>query len=113
MPYILRDDQGHIIRVSARSLHGGEVLPHTHPDVVAFLKENGQNPQQVEESLSELRKTDAEMSRAVEDVIMVLLKKNILKMSDLPKAVQDRMATRVKLRVMIQEIYDQASGSRG
>ena len=51
------------------------------------------------------------MARAVEDIIMVLLKKNILKLSDLPKPVQDRMALRVKLRVLIQDIYEQASGT--
>jgi len=112
MPYILRDDKGKIYRASARSLHGGELVPHSHPDVVEFLKTRGQDPQQIDNALSELRRTDGEMARAVEDVIMVLLKKNVLKMSDLPKAVQDRMNLRVKLRVIIQDVYDQASGTR-
>jgi hypothetical protein len=112
MPYILRDETGKIARISARALHGGELVPHSHPDVVAWLTARGQNPKHVEEALGELRRTDLEMSRAVEDVIMVLLKKNVLKMTDLPKAVQDRMALRVKMRVMIQDIYDQASGTR-
>ena len=49
------------------------------------------------------------MARAVEDVIMVLLKKNLFKMTDLPKPVQDRMSFRVKQRVLIQDIYDQAT----
>ena len=110
MPYILRDKDGKIYRASARTLHGGETVPYNHPELVAFVKEKGQDPQQIEDSLAELRRTDADMTRAVEDVIMALLKKNLLKMTDLPKPVQDRMALRVKLRVMIQEIYDQASG---
>jgi hypothetical protein len=112
MPYIVRDEHGKVIKASARSIHGAELVSHNHPDVIEFLKTHGQDPKQVEESLSELRRTDNEMSRAVEDIIMVLLKKNIIKMSDMPKAVQDRMALRVKLRITIQEIYDQASGSR-
>ncbi len=112
MPYITRDETGKIIRASARAVPGVEVLPHSHPDVIEFLKAHGQNPQQVEETLSELRRTDNEMARAVEDIIMVLLKKNVLKLSDLPKAVQDRMALRVKLRMTLQDIYDQASGSK-
>jgi hypothetical protein len=110
MPYISRDAHGKILKASARSIMGAELVPHNHPEVVEFLKTHGQDPKQVEEALSELRRTDAEMSRAVEDVIMALLKKNILKLSDMPKAVQDRMALRVKMRVLIQEIYDQASG---
>jgi len=85
------------------------LVPHNHPDVVAFLKQRGQDPNQVEFALGELRRTDHEMARAVEDVIMVLLKKNLFKMNDLPKPVQDRMSFRVKQRVLIQDIYDQAS----
>ncbi len=110
MPYILRDREGKIYRASARALHGGEMVPYNHPELVEFVKNKGQDPQKIDESLTELRRTDADMSRAVEDVIMALLKKNVLKMTDLPKPVQERMALRVKLRVMIQEIYDQASG---
>ncbi len=110
MPYILRDERGKIYKASARSIHGAELVPHNHPEVMEFLKGHGQDPKQVEEALGELRRTDNEMSRAIEDVIMALLKKNVIKMTDLPKAVQDRMALRVKMRVLIQEIYDQASG---
>jgi hypothetical protein len=110
MPYIVRDAQNHIIKASARAIVGAETLPHGHPDVQEFLRLHGQNPDQIDEALNELRRTDGEMSRAVEDIIMVLMKKNLVKMSDLPKPVQDRMALRVKLRVFIQEVYDQASG---
>ena len=110
MPFIMRDGSGNITKASARTLIGGELVPHNHPDVVAFLKHRGQDPEQVEFALNELRRTDHEMARAVEDVIMVLLKKNLFKMSDLPKPVQDRMSFRVKQRVLIQDIYDQASG---
>ncbi|MDE1900074.1 MAG: hypothetical protein KGI37_00325 [Alphaproteobacteria bacterium] len=112
MPYVMRDESGKINKASARTLVGGDLLPHNHPEVVEFLKKRGQDPLQVEIALGELRRTDNEMARAVEDIIMVLLKKNLFKMSDLPKPVQDRMAFRVKQRVIIQDIYDQASGSR-
>lgn len=111
MPYIVRDDNGKVTRASARQIIGAEGVPYDHPDLVNFLRERGQDPQKVDEALADLRKTDAEMMRAVEDVIMALLKKNILKMTDLPKPVQDRMSMRVKLRVIIQDIYDQASGT--
>ena len=110
MPYIVRDANGKINRASARHIHGAEMVPYDHGELRDFIGSNGQKPQQIDDALSELRRTDAEMSRAVEDVVMALLKKNVLKMSDLPKPVQERMALRVKLRVMIQEVYDQASG---
>jgi len=112
MPYIVRDENGKIVKVSARQTHGMDLLPHNHPDVTEFLKIHGQNPETVDEILAELRRTDGEMARAVEDVIMVLLKKNMIKMTEMPKAVQERMALRLKLRTMLQDIYDQASGTK-
>ncbi len=110
MPYIIRNSEGNISRVSMRPIPGVEVLPHGHPDLEAFLKKNGQDPAKVQSALAELRQSDADMSRAIEDVVMALLKKNVLKMTDLPPPVQDRMSNRAKLRVLIQDTYDQASG---
>lgn len=112
MPYITRDANGKINRVCVRPLVNGDQLPHTHPEVVEFLKERGHNPQIVSDALEELRRTDAEMSRAIEDLIMVLMKKNVFRITDLPKPVQDRMSLRMKLRVAIEEAYDKASGAR-
>ena len=112
MPYVARDPSGKIVRASSHNFMGAEGLPHGHPDLVAFLESSGQDPQRVEQALNDLRKTDNEMARAIEDVIMVLLKKNLLKMTDLPKPVQDRMNLRVKLRMMIEEIYHQASDAK-
>lgn len=109
MPYIVKDSSGKITRATVQALHGAEMVPYDHPDLIAFLERNGQSIQKIEETLAELRRTDGEMARAVEDVVMALLKKNVLKMSDLPKPVQDRMAMRVKLRMSIQEAFDQAS----
>lgn len=109
MPYIVRDSSGKITRATVQALHGAEMVPYNHPELVTFLEKNGQDPRKIEDTLTELRRTDGEMARAVEDVVMALLKKNVLKMTDLPKPVQDRMAARVKLRMIIQEAFDQAS----
>ena len=112
MPYITRDENGKIIRASTKHLVGGELVSHAHPDIMDFLTARGQNPSEVEKTVNELRQTDADMARTIEDVIMVLLKKNLMKMSDLPKIAQDRLANRVKLRVVLEDMYDQASGSK-
>jgi len=109
MPYIIRDNSDKVIRATVQPIHGAEGVPYDHPDLVAFLEVNGQDPQDVENALEELRRTDAAMSRAVEDVVMALLKKNVLKMNDLPIPLQDRMSFRVKLRVTIQETLDKAT----
>lgn len=112
MPYILRDENGKVSKVSVRIIPGAEMLPHDHKEVIGFMEEKGVNAGIIAESLGELRRTDGEMSRAVEDVITALLKKNILKITDLPKPVQDRIAFRVKMRMQIQEAYDRASQGR-
>lgn len=111
MPYVVRNEvSGKVVRASARPIMGAEIVSYDHPELVEFITTNGQSQTDVENALSELRRTDADMSRAIEDVVVALLKKNILKMNDLPKPVQEKMALRVKLRVMIQEFYDKASG---
>jgi hypothetical protein len=109
MPYVTKDESGKIIRVSVRAIPGAEVVPHDNPDIIKFLEDRKLSPGLISEALGELRRTDNEMSRAVEDVITALLKKNILKMNDLPRAVQERIAHRVKMRIQIQDTYDRAS----
>ncbi len=109
MPYVVRDAEGKVQKVSVRPIPGADMLPHDHAEVLTFMQAKGIETKIIAESISELRRTDNEMSRAVEDVITALLKKNILKMGDLPKAVQDRIAFRVKMRMQIQETYDRAS----
>lgn len=109
MPYLLRDSYGKIAKVTTQPVHGAEMVPYDNPEVQAFLKDHGQDPKAIDQALTELRKTDADMTRAVEDVITALLKKNVLKMTDLPKPVQDRMALRVTLRAKIQDAFDRAT----
>lgn len=109
MPYIIRDHAGKIMRVTVQQLPGAQMAPYDHPDVVEFLKNNGQDPKKIDETLAELRRTDGEMARAIEDVILILLKKNLIRMSELPQQVQDRMAERVKLRLIISDAFDKAT----
>lgn len=111
MPYVLRGENGKINKVSSFQVPGAEGLPADHPELLEFLDIHGISPVQVEGAIKELRRTDNEMSRAIEDLITALLKKNVLKMSDLPKAVQDRIAFRISLRMQIQQAYDRASGT--
>lgn len=110
MPFIIRDETGKIVRASVQAIHGAERMNYDHPDFVAFLRGKGQDPAAIDEALSELRRTDMDMSRAVEDVVMVLLRKNIIKLNELPQPMQEKMNYRVKLRLTIQGILNKASG---
>lgn len=113
MPYIFRDPESKAItKATIRQVPGAEFVPHSNPELLAFMASRGIDSALIQNSLDELKRTDMDMSRAVEDVITALLKKNILKMTDLPKAVQDRIALRVKMRVQIAEAYDRATATR-
>ncbi len=113
MPFIHRDPTtGLINKAMTRSVPNTEFVPHGHPDLVAFLNGRGVDTKQIDDALGELKRTDLDMSRAVEDVITALLKKNVIKITDLPKPVQDRIALRTRMRVLIAESYDRASSNR-
>ncbi len=89
MPYVKRDAQCRIL-----SLHrvaetgGGDYLPNSHPDVLAFLgqEENG------------MEKMDLEFIRVIEDVIDLLVDRNIIMFTDLPGAVQQKLNMRRSAR---------------
>lgn len=94
MPYVTRDENGSIIGISDRPTgQGQEKLSPDHPDVVAYLQEA--SPSMM---LDELSRSDLEMARIVEDLIDVLVSKNILNFTDLPLAAQRKLVGRQKLR---------------
>lgn len=100
MPYVKRDHEGHIIALtSRREDEHDEYLPTTAPDVVAFL---GMEPDQ-EEALRALRESDSELARIAEDLIQVLIKKQVILFTDLPNAVQQKLLARKKLRSMLNQ----------
>lgn len=112
MPYIIRNEAGEIVNATTQEIYGAEMVPYDHPDLLSFLMKNGQDPQDIVDSLNELRSSDAAMARAVEDVINALLKKSILKMIDLPKPVQNKMTQRIKLRLDIENTLHKATDNR-
>lgn len=109
MPYILRDNKGKIVKISGRALPGGQLLAHNHPEIITFLKAHGVDPSQIESYLIDLKNSDTDMARSIEDIVMLLLKKNVVKITDMPKHMQDKMAIRARLRLAIEDIYNQAS----
>ncbi|MDX1736988.1 MAG: hypothetical protein R3261_02055 [Alphaproteobacteria bacterium] len=94
MPYITRDDSGKIIAVSEfQTALESELLPYGHPEVRAYLEETSSD-----DAHSELEKTDRDMSRIIEDLVDVLVKKNIINFTDLPLPAQRKLVSRQKLR---------------
>jgi hypothetical protein len=105
MPHVLRDASGKILAVLDRPSDGGTTeLPADHPDLVAFLARKGPT------SYFDLLRADLEFIRVIEDLIGVLLQKNVLLLTDLPPEAQEKLLRRGSLR---RQFRDAAGGLVG
>lgn len=94
MPYVSRDADGRINGVSDRpGPNATELLPSDHPDLVRFINEV--SPDSMRQRLNQ---SDLEMARIAEDLIDVLIARNILNFTDLPREAQRKLVARQKLR---------------
>ncbi|NMM43226.1 hypothetical protein HH303_01970 [Rhodospirillaceae bacterium KN72] len=94
MPYVSRDENGKINGIGDRpSGNAKEFLPNDHPEVMQYLR--GASPSVMMDRLSA---TDLEMARIAEDLIDVLITRNILNFTDFPVEAQKKLMARQKLR---------------
>ncbi|EPC03468.1 hypothetical protein L861_18185 [Litchfieldella anticariensis FP35 = DSM 16096] len=97
--YVKRDEQDRIELVS-----GGmtpdcrEGIAPDSPELLAFLKQD-QNRQ-----LQELRSTDLEFVRVLEDVIELLMDKGVISFTDLPDAAREKLMARQSLRRRVNSV---------
>ena len=95
MPYVQRNNQGGIVNLSDTLLDGeSQWLDLDHPDVVDFL----QQPSNQSELKQSLASSDGDMVRVVEDLIDLLMEKQVFVFTELPEAVQTKLNARKKLR---------------
>ncbi|RON93753.1 tryptophan synthase subunit beta [Pseudomonas fluorescens] len=110
MFYVQRDAQGQLIRVEAAAYaEATETLPADHHDIQAWFANAA-----VENSLKQLKQSDFEMIRVLDDLIQVLTQKGVIRVTDLPPAAQaklmDRTQAREALGGLSQLIDDEESG---
>jgi len=95
MPYVQRNNQGGVVNLSDTLLDGdSQWLELDHPDVVDFL----QQPSNQSELKQSLASSDGDMVRVVEDLIDLLMEKQVFVFTELPEAVQTKLNARKKLR---------------
>ena len=86
MPYVRRDADGALVSLHHRPEFGAvELLPDSHPEVRAFV---GAVPDPGFEQL------DAQFIRVLEDLIDVLIRRNLINLTDLPSAAQHKLYSR-------------------
>jgi len=93
MFYVVRSPQGAIVSVHREPVDGAEVLPQNHPDVQAFLGPGDGKS---------FAAMDADLVRVLEDLIDVLLRRNVFRITDLPLEAQVKLFERKHFRENLQ-----------
>jgi hypothetical protein len=109
MPYIMKDADGNINAVSAIAVDaaGWEFVEGDSEGYIAFL----------ETALAQedpFRESDIHLARVLEDLISLLIKRNIIQFTDFPSAAQKRLTERQMLRdhgYQGLDILDESQGS--
>ncbi len=91
MAFVKRDESGEIVAVSREPVDGfDEAVDDADPALRVFLTQIGQS--------SDLAQSDLEFIRVLDDLINVLLDKNVLLFTELPEQAQAKIAERNRLR---------------
>jgi hypothetical protein len=95
--YVQRDHHQKIIAVFQQpTLEAQEIIVSYDPELLAFLQENDESSR--EDTLASLENSDPDMIRVIEDLIDILIKKNIIRFTDFPDIVQAKILARQKIR---------------
>ncbi|WP_028448832.1 hypothetical protein [Chitinibacter tainanensis] len=94
--YVSRDTEGRIISLHQEATaEAQEAISPRDPEVMAFI---GQG--------SELDHSDSSLIRVIEDLVDVLIQKNVLRLTDLPNAAQAKLLSRKSLRQRLSHSLD-------
>lgn len=94
MFYVQRDAQGLLVRVEATAYaEATETLPADNHEIQGWFAN-----QAVENSLKQLKQSDLEMIRVLDDLIQVLTSKGVIRVTDLPPAAQAKLMDRTQAR---------------
>ena len=108
MPYIVRNEDGNIVSIHGVSTpEACEELAPEDPELRAFL---GQNEVKAK-AHRDLEDTDRDFVRVLEDLLTVLINKNVIMLTDLPEAAQRKVIHRQGLRCEISDLGNILSDS--
>lgn len=91
MPYVKRDQQGRISTLSLTPENGLEELPASSPELIDFMRNAG-----LEQST--LQQSDMRLVRVLEDLIDLLIDRDVIRFTDLPLPAQEKLMERRSMR---------------
>ena len=100
--YVTRTANGAIESVSRQALPGAEPIDEGHPDIQSFFS--------IQTSQHGFDAADTDFVRAIEDLIDILMAKNIIRHTDLPDAVQQKLMFRKGLRRRLNDSLNLLDG---
>ncbi|QLG87257.1 hypothetical protein HQ393_02765 [Chitinibacter bivalviorum] len=97
MIFVERNARGEIIAIYQEERAGAtEQLAHNDPSVLHFLGSTN----------TDLSHSDIVLIRVIEDLVDVLIQKNLLRLTDLPVAAQEKLLSRKTLRKRLSNSLD-------
>ncbi len=104
MLYVARDSDGVIIEVHSMPLGDAqEGVPADHPEALQFVHERWRK--------NELDELDRDFVRVIEDLIELLISKEVIMFTDLPPKVQEKLLRRKEVRQ--KRLYEGNFGTGG
>ena len=105
MPYVQRDATGLVSAIFQESQSDAkELLAKDHPDIQRFF--GGILPQITQNNALQLTETDIGLIRVIEDLIDILIDKNVLMFTDLPVEAREKILFRKTTR---EKLFGSAS----
>jgi hypothetical protein len=103
MFYVQRNTDGRLLRVEAEAYaESTETLPADHPDLQAWFANEVMATSHKQllqiKQLKQLRQSDLEMIRVLDDLIAVLISKGVILVTDLPEPAQTKLMDRFHAR---------------
>ncbi|WP_410498899.1 hypothetical protein [Chitinibacter sp. S2-10] len=97
MVFVERSSDGEIIAIyRAEQENAHELLSSSDPQVLSFIGSNSEV----------LSHSDMDLIRVIEDIVDVMIAKNLLRLTDLPLAAQKKLLSRKTLRQHLSNSLD-------
>ena len=91
MPYVKRDASGQIVSVGLEPAERMTEVPSTSPELTDFLRRMGAEHGTLEQS-------DMRLVRVLEDLIDLLIDRDVIRFTDLPLPAQEKLMERRSMR---------------
>lgn len=91
MPYVKRDAQGLVVHAALQPGEGLTAIASDAPELQDFMRSMGLEHNPLEQS-------DMRLVRVLEDLIDLLIARDLIRFTDLPQAAQEKLLERQSLR---------------